>query len=126
MNPNELNKQKAQRAIEKAQERSRRHTVPIDILQKLIDKNNEKEKELMGNKNENHIKKRRKKRKRIITRYENKEEIKRKKVTKKKRIVYKKKIHSKRIKIITEFELIDIPDFPIPKLKLSTIFFRFK
>ena len=122
MNPNEINKQKAKKAIEKA----RRHTLPIHILQKLIDSNNEKEKELLGAKNKNIHKKKKKKRrkkKKTITRYENKEQIVQKKVIKKKRIVYKKKTQTKTIKIITEFASINIPDFPVPNLKLSTMFY---
>merc|ERR1712154_486380 len=65
---------------------------------------NKQEKELKIGMNQ-HKKKRKKKRK------------------KKKRIVYKKKTRSATIKITTEFEPINIPDFPIPNLKYLSVLF---
>mmetsp|Transcript_38212 Transcript_38212/g.61174 ORF Transcript_38212/g.61174 Transcript_38212/m.61174 type:complete len:641 (-) Transcript_38212:163-2085(-) len=133
-NPNDANKQNAQKALQKAA-KTRRHTVSVEVLNKLREQNDEKQRELMSKKRAVHhepagphkekkSKKRRVKvKKKKVVRYVAQQQVVRKKVRKKKRVVYKKKTRSMTIKITTEFASVDIPDFPIPNLRLSAIYF---
>jgi len=133
-NPNEANRASAQNELQKAI-RLRRHTVPVEVLQRLRAENDKKQQQLMPHAHhqpppppdkeadKSKSKKRRVKKKKTVVRYAEKKEVIRTKVKKKKRIVYKKKTRSTTVKIITEFASMAIPDFPVPSLKLGAIYY---
>lgn len=128
MNPNERNRLMMEQA------KKRRHTAPPHVLRSLADADDadqsktstsvaqkrspQTKDEKTQTKKKVRRKVKKKKIKKVIT-YETQEHIVRKKVVRKKRILKKKRIHQQRVRIITQFDAIDVPDLPTPALTMS-------